>query len=60
MPRYDMIDYRDIDISKEVLTSFANAIASEIKAFYDSSEGQAYFAQWLAKHPEYNQSSTAA
>ena len=60
MPRYDMIEYKDIEISKEVLTSFANAIASEIKSFYDSAEGQAYFAQWLANHPEYNQSSTAA
>ena len=36
-------------------TSFAKALAPEIRKFYDSYEGKAYFEKWLAKHPEYDE-----
>ena len=55
MSRYEMIDYHDIEFSEEVLTSFAMAMVSEIRAFYESEEGRAYFEKWLEQHPEYRQ-----
>ena len=30
------IDYNQVEVSKEMLDSFASAVASEIKAFYES------------------------
>lgn len=55
MSRYEMIDYHDIEFSEEVLTSFAMAMVPEIRAFYESEEGRAYFEKWLEQHPEYRQ-----
>ena len=40
------------------LTSFAKAMLPELRKFYASDEGKAYFAKWLLKHPEYAAHST--
>lgn len=47
------IDYNQVEVSKEMLDSFATAVASEIKSFYDSDKGKDYFNKWLEQHPEY-------
>ena len=43
----------DVDISKEVLDAFARYIIPEIRRFHESEEGQAFYKEWLEKHPEY-------
>jgi hypothetical protein len=47
------------DFSEKTLTSFAKALAPEIREFYQSEEGQRYFEQWLKRHPEYSYNSSA-
>ena len=47
------------EFSEKTLTSFAKALAPEIRAFYQSEEGQRYFEQWLKSHPEYYDNSSA-
>ena len=54
MNKYNKIDYANIELPEELLTSFAKALAPEIRKFYDSNEGKAYYEKWLAKHPKYN------
>lgn len=44
----------DVDIPEEVLSSFARFLLPEIRKFYESEEGKAYYAEWLKRHPEYN------
>lgn len=44
----------DVDIPEEVLSSFARFLLPEIRKFYESEEGQSYYAEWLKRHPEYN------
>ena len=53
MNKYNKIDYTNIELPEDLLTSFAKALAPEIRKFYDSDEGKAYYEKWLAKHPEY-------
>lgn len=53
MNKYNKIDYTNIELPEELLTSFAKALAPEIRKFYDGDEGKAYYEKWLAKHPEY-------
>ena len=53
MKKYPKIDYTNIELPKELLTSFAKALTPEIRKFYDSDEGKAYFEKWLTKHPEH-------
>ena len=36
-----------------MLDSFASAVASEIKAFYESEEGRNYYNKWIEQHPQY-------
>ncbi len=50
---FQSVDYSQIDLSKEVLDSFASAMIPEIKKFYESDFGKEYFNKWLEKHPEY-------
>ena len=45
----------DVALPEELLNSFAKALVPEIRAFYDSDMGKAYFEKWLAKHPEYDE-----
>ena len=54
MNKYNKIDYTNIELPEELLTSFAKALAPEIRKFYDSDEGKVYYEKWLEKHPEYN------
>ena len=53
MKKYSKIDYTNVELPEELLTSFAKALVPEIRKFYDSDEGKAYYEKWLAKHPEY-------
>lgn len=53
MKKYSKIDYTNIELPEELLASFAKALVPEIRKFYDSDEGKAYFEKWLANHPEY-------
>ena len=43
----------DVDIPKEVLDAFARYIIPEIRRFYESENGQAFYKEWLEKHSEY-------
>ena len=45
----------DVALPEELLNSCAKALVPEIRAFYESDEGKAYFEKWLAKHPEYDE-----
>ena len=54
MKKYPKLDYAQVELPEELLTSFAKALAPEIRKFYDSDEGKAYYEKWLAKHPEYD------
>ena len=47
------IDYNQVEVSKEMLDSFASAVTSEIKAFYESEEGRNYYNKWIEQHPQY-------
>ncbi len=47
----------DIALPEDLLNSFAKALVPEIRAFYDSDEGKAYFEKWLTRHPEYDATS---
>ena len=48
-------DYSKIELPDELLTSFAEAFAPELRKFYESDEGKTYFDNWLKKHPEYTE-----
>ena len=47
------IDYSKLIVPEELLDSFAKSLVPEIRMFYESAEGKAYYKQWLEKHPEY-------
>lgn len=53
MGKYRKIDYTQVALPEELLTSFAKAMLPELRKFYASDEGRTYFAKWLLKHPEY-------
>lgn len=53
MKKHSKIDYTNVELPEELLTSFAKALVPEIRKFYDSDEGKAYFEKWLANHSEY-------
>ena len=53
MGEYRKIDYTQVALPEELLTSFAKAMLPELRKFYASDEGKAYFAKWLLKHPAY-------
>ena len=46
--------YHNIELSEELLTSFAKALVPEIRNFYNSAEGRDYFETWLKSHPEFD------
>ena len=54
MEKYEIINYSKIELPDELLTSFAEAFAPELRKFYESDEGKTYFYNWLKKHPEYD------
>ena len=47
------VNRNEIELSEEILTSFAKFLVPEIRKFYQSEEGKAYYEKWLKKHPEY-------
>lgn len=51
----DIIEFNhnEAELPKELLTSFAKFLVPEIRKFYQSEEGKAYYEKWLKKHPEY-------
>lgn len=59
MKKYPKIDYNKVELSNELLTSFAKVLVPEIRKFYNSDEGKAYFESWLMKHPEYDERASA-
>jgi hypothetical protein len=59
MEKYEIIDYSKIELPDELLTSFAEAFAPELRKFYESDEGKTYFDNWLKKHPEYTEDKSA-
>ena len=58
MGEYRKIDYTQVALPEELLTSFAKAMLPELRNFYAGDEGKAYFEKWLLKHPEYAAHST--
>ena len=50
--------YDQLALPEDLLTSFAKAMAPEIKKFYESETGKAYYHDWLLRHPEYQQPDT--
>ena len=58
MGEYRKLDYTQVALPEELLTSFAKAMLPELRKFYASDEGRTYFAKWLLKHPEYAAHST--
>ena len=47
------VNRNEIELSEEILTSFAKFLVPEIRKFYQSEEGKTYYEKWLKKHPEY-------
>lgn len=47
------VNYNEVELSDELLTSFAKSLVPEIRKFYQSDEGKAYYEMWLKNHPEY-------
>ena len=43
-------DKFDIELPQSIINSFARHLAAEIRACYDSEEGQAAFEEWLKQH----------
>lgn len=54
MGEYCKIDYTQVALPEELL----KAMLPELRKFYASDEGRAYFAKWLLKYPEYAAHST--
>ena len=59
MTKYSEINYENIEIAEELLTSLAKALVPEIRKFYQSDVGKDYFDKWLIKHPEYKEQKSA-
>lgn len=47
------VDDNEVELPEEILTSFAKFLVPEIRKFYQSEEGKAYYKAWLKKHTEY-------
>ena len=58
MGKYRKIDYTQVALPEELLTSFAKAMLPELLKFYASDECKAYCGKGLLKHPEYAAHST--
>lgn len=42
----------DIELPQSIIDSFARHLISEIRAYYDSEEGQAAFEEWLKQQED--------
>lgn len=47
------VNRNEVELSEELLTLFAKLLVPEIRKFYQSEDGRAYYEQCLKKHPEY-------
>lgn len=47
------VNRNEVVLPEELLTSFTKFLVPEIRKFYQSEEGKAYYEKWLKKHPEY-------
>lgn len=47
------INRNEVAFSPEFLASFAKFLVPEIRKFYQSDEGNAYYNKWLKSHSEY-------
>ena len=44
-----------LQLPKNLLKEYAMFLVPEILKFYKSEEGRQYYAEWLKKHPEYQE-----
>ena len=44
-----------LQLPKNLLKEYAMFLVPEIRNFYKSEEGKQYYAEWLKKHPEYQE-----
>ncbi len=44
-----------LQLPKNLLKEYAMFLVPEIRKFYKSEEGRQYYAEWLKKHPEYQE-----
>ena len=44
-----------LQLPKNLLKEYAMFLVPEIRKFYKSEEGKQYYAEWLKKHPEYQE-----
>lgn len=42
----------DIELPQSIIDSFARHLVREIRAYYDSEEGQAAFEEWLSQQAD--------
>ena len=42
----------DIELPQSIIDSFARHLVSELRAYYDSEEGQAAFEEWLKQQED--------
>ena len=47
------VNRNEVELSEELLTLFAKFLVPEIRKFYQSEEGKAYYEKWMKKHAEY-------
>ena len=43
-------DKFDIELPQSIIDSFARHLVAELRAYYDTKEGQAAFKEWLKQH----------
>ena len=44
-----------LQLPKNLLKEYAMFLVPEIRKFYKSEEGKRHYAEWLKKHPEYQE-----
>lgn len=59
MDKHLKVDNTKVELSDELLISFAKALTLEIRKFYNSDKGRVYFEKWITKHPEYDERASA-
>lgn len=47
------VNQNEVELSQNLLVSFAKFLSPEITKFYQSDEGKAYYEKWMEQHPEY-------
>ncbi len=47
------VNQNEVELSQDLLVSFAKFLSPEIAKFYQSDEGKAYYEAWTKQHSEY-------